>query len=320
MRNGVLLGLLASLTMNASVNAAPPVTLPSEDLIQPSSNELERRVEAWCPGDCVVGVPFVASYRKGNERLVFVGTHHAFQPTDPTMRAVKYGFDQIPSTIVIIEGIPTAMGENPPPLVARARLYGTADADEYLRSEITYAAFTALTRGIPFIGGEATREEQNQVLRSKGFTDDDLAFNALLGAYSQAFRSGDMPDTSAESFAKHYSSLAQAMKAPTNRGGWNLDAPSIDAFLSRYREMYGVNIEGDDTFPLRIDVVNDLTRNGQQTKMNMMTRDRHLLGLIEQRLADKHAVLVVYGGSHWATLSAALQARLGSPKIRPFLK
>jgi hypothetical protein len=81
MRNGVLLGLLASLTMNASVNAAPPVTLPSEDLIQPSSNELERRVEAWCPGDCVVGVPFVASYRKGNERLVFVGTHHAFQPT-----------------------------------------------------------------------------------------------------------------------------------------------------------------------------------------------------------------------------------------------
>jgi hypothetical protein len=84
--------------------------------------------------------------------------------------------------------------------------------------------------------------------------------------------------------------------------------------------MYGVNIEGDDTFPLRIDVVNDLTRNGQQTKMNMMTRDRHLLGLIEQRLADKHAVLVVYGGSHWATLSAALQARLGGPKIRPFLK
>jgi hypothetical protein len=56
--------------VEASVNAAAPFTLPSEDRIQPSSLELERRVEPWCPGDCAVGVPFVASYRKGTERLV----------------------------------------------------------------------------------------------------------------------------------------------------------------------------------------------------------------------------------------------------------
>jgi hypothetical protein len=65
---------------------------------------------------------------------------------------------------------------------------------------------------------------------------------------------------------------------------------------------------------LRIDVVHDNTRNGQQAKVSMMTRDRHLLGLIEQQLAKKRAVLVVFGGSHWATLSAALQERLGTPK------
>jgi hypothetical protein len=297
-----------------------PVTLPSEDLIQPSSIELERRVEPWCPGDCAVGVPFVASYRKGTEILVFVGAHHAFQPNSPTMRAVKAGFAQFQPAVVILEGFPTAMGENPPPVVAVANRYGTVGADEYARGEGTYAGFLALKRKVPFIGGEPTREEQNQVLKSKGFTDDDLAFNALLGAYSQAFRSGDMPDTSAENFAKSYSSLAQDIKAPASRGGWNLDAPPLDAFLSRYKEMYGVNIVGDDTFPLRIDVVNDVTRNGQQTKVNMMTRDRHLLGLIEQQLAERRAVLVVYGGSHWATLSAALQERLGKPKIRPFLK
>jgi hypothetical protein len=67
-------------------------------------------------------------------------------------------------------------------------------------------------------------------------------------------------------------------------------------------------------------VVNDPTRHGQQDRIGMMMRDRHLLGLIEQQLAEKHAVLVVYGGSHWATLSAALQERLGRPKIKPFLK
>ena len=69
---------------------------------------------------------------------------------------------------------------------------------------------------------------------------------------------------------------------------------------------------------MRIDVVNDTTRHGQQGRVDMMTRDRHLLGLIEQQLLDKHSVLVVYGGSHWATLSSALQERLGKPKVIPF--
>jgi hypothetical protein len=312
----ILLGIL----LGASAGAAPPVTLSNEDLIQPSSLELEQRLEPWCPGDCAVTVPFVASYRKGTDRLVFVAVHHAFQPADPTMRAVKVGFDQFRPKVVIIEGFPTALGENPAQLVAELRRYGTADADEYARGEGAYAGSIALARGVPFIGGEPTLDEQKQVLKAKGFTDSDLAFNGLLGEYSQALRSGDMPDMSAESLTKIYPRLAQDVMAPPSRGGWNLDAPSLDEFRARYKATYGVDIVGDDQFPLRIDVVNDNTRNGQQAKVNMMTRDRHLLGLIEQQLAERHSVLVVYGGSHWATLSAALEKRLGKPKIKPFLK
>jgi hypothetical protein len=320
MRRKALCGLLLGMLVETSVNAATHFTLPSEDRIQPSSLELERRVEPWCPGDCAMGVPFVATYRKGTERLVFVGAHHAYHPNDSTMQAVKAGFDQFQPKVVILEGFPTAMDVNPPQLVAQARQYGTADADEFVRSEANYAASIALARAIPFIGGEPTREEQSQVLKAKGYTDTDLAFSALLGAYSQALRSGDMPNTSAESLAKIYPRLAEDIKAPPNRGGSNLDAPSLEDFRERYKKMYGVDIVGDDKFPLRIDVVNDNTRNGQQAKVGMMTRDRHLLGLIEQQLTERHTVLVVYGGSHWATLSAVLQERLGKPKIKPFLK
>jgi hypothetical protein len=236
------------------------------------------------------------------------------------MRAVKSGFDQFQPEVIILEGFPTAMGENPPPLVAEAHRYGTADTDEFARGEAIYAASIALVRAVPFIGGEPTREEETQVLKAKGFTDADLAFSGLLGAYSQALRSGDMSDTSAESLAKIYPRLAEDLKAPPDRGGWSLDAPSLADFRERYRTMYGVDIVGDDKFPLRIDVVSDNTRNGQQAKVDMMTRDRHLLGLIEQQLAERHSVLVVYVGSHWATLSAALQERLGKPKIKAFLK
>jgi hypothetical protein len=317
----IRLGMLAGLTATAWVHAAQPLPpLPSEDRILPSSLELERRVEPWCPDDCAVAVPFVASYRNKNERLVFVGVRHAYQPADPTMRAVDEGFAEISPNVVILEGFPTAMGENPPQLVAEVRRYGTADADEYVRGEGTYAGSIALAKGIPFVGGEPTREEQTQALKSKGFADTDLAFSALLGAYSQALRSGDMPDTSVESLAKIYPQLADDVKAPTSRGGYNLDAPSLEDFRERYKTMYGVDIIADNQFPLRIDVVNDNTRHGQQAKVAMMMRDRHLLGLIEQQLAARHSVLVVYGGSHWATLSAPLEAQLGKPKITPFLK
>jgi hypothetical protein len=319
MRKKRLWGAFLGMAMEVSVYAATPFPLPSEDRILPSSLELERKTEPWCTRDCAVGVPFVASYRKGAERLVFVGAHHAFRPNAPTMRAVDEGFAKIQPNVVIVEGFPTAMGENPPPLVAEAHRYGAPDADEFARGESMYAASVALLRGIPFLGGEPTREEQIQVLKAKGFTDADIAFSALLGEFSQALRSGDIPDTSAGSLAKDYPQAAQALKLPLDRGGWNLDAPALDEFRQRYRDTYGVDLVGDHEFPLRIDV-GDTTRHGQQSGVDMITRDRHLLGLIEHQLAERHAVLVVYGGSHWATLSAALEKRLGKPKIRPFLK
>jgi len=312
-------GLLVGMLMEASVNAAPPFTFPSEDRILPSSLELERRTQPWCPGDCAVSVPFVASYRNGTERLVFVGARHAFHPNDPTMRAVAAGFAKYQPKVVIVEGFPTAMGENPPPLVAEAHRYDAPDADEFARGEAMYAASRALARGIPFLGGEPTREEENQALKAKGFTDADIAFSALLGGFSQALRSGEIPDTSPGSLAKVYPRLTRGLKERPDRGGWNLDAPSLDEFRQRYRDMYGVDIVGDDKFPPRIDV-GDTTRHGQQSSVDMLTRDRHLLGLIEQQLAERHSVLVVYGGSHWSTLSAALEERLGKPKVRPFLK
>lgn len=320
MRKWCLSVMVIGISMEASVNAGPAFTLPDENRVLESSVELERKVGPACPGDCAAGVQFVAGYRKGVERLVFVSAHHAFNPNAPTMRAVKEGFAEIQARVVILEGFPTAMGENPPPLVEMARRYGAPEADEYGRSEGMYAASIALTGGIPFMGGEPTREEQMQVLKTKGFTDADIAFSYLAGGLSQALRSHDIPDTSIASIEKFWPRDVENLKLPMDRGGWALDAPSLEEFRQRYRQLYGVDIVGDEGFPLRIDVAFDETRNGQQARVDMKTRDRHLLGLIEQQLSERHSVLVVFGGSHWATLSDALEKRLGTPKITPFFK
>jgi hypothetical protein len=314
MRAKQVSSLIAGILMEASVYAATPFPLPSEDRILPSSVKLERRTQPWCPGDCAVLVPFVAQYQKGTQRLVFVGVRHAFNPSDPTMRAVAAGFAEVRPRVVILEGFPTAMGENPPPLVEEARRSGAPDADEFARSEAMYAGSLALSRGIPFLGGEPTQDEQTEVLRVKGFTDVEIVFSSLLGWFSQSLRSGDIPDTSADSLAKVYPQLAQHVRDQVH-----LEAPSLSEFRRLYKVMYGVDIVGDDKFPLRIDI-GDTSRHGQQSREGMMTRDRHLLGLIEQQLTERHSVLVVYGGSHWSTLSAALEERLGKPEVRPFVR
>ena len=175
-----------------------------------------------------------------------------------------------------------------------------------------YAASLALARRIPFLGGEPTQEEQLQALKAKGFTDADLAFDSALGWFSQALRSGDVPDTSLASLEKVYPRLVQEVSQQTR-----LEAPALDDFRRRYHDMYGVDIVGDEGFPLRIDV-GDTTRHGQQNAEAMMVRDLHLLELIEQQLSQRHSVLVVYGASHWSTLSQALEQRLGKARVTPF--
>jgi hypothetical protein len=142
----------------------------------------------------------------------------------------------------------------------------------------------------------------------------------MAGLYSQALRSGDIPNLSLDSLQAYYPQIAAAFALPVDHGGQNRDAPPLDDFLRYYRGLYCVDLAGDTGFPLRIDVALDNTRQGQFTKVASKVRDRHLLALIEQQLTARQSVLVVYGGSHWATLSAALETRLGKPTVKPFLR
>jgi hypothetical protein len=135
-------------------------------------------------------VAFTASYRSNDDVLVFVGAHHVFTPQNSTLRAVSAGFAQASPAIVIVEGFPTSMGASPPPLVDEANRYGTPQADEFAKGEAMYAASLALRHGVPFVGGEPTREEQLQALVRKGYTATDVYFAYLVGAYRSRYAPG----------------------------------------------------------------------------------------------------------------------------------
>jgi hypothetical protein len=244
--------------------------------------------------------------------LVFVGVHHVFTPRNSTIRAIDGGFAATSPAIVITEGFPTAMGESPAPLVKQASKRGTAEEDQFTKSEGMYAISRAITDGIPFLGGEPTRSEQVQALERRGFTPTDIAFGYLVGGLSQSVRSGDLASTSdpklAESFAQWSRAFSDQYQLPTL---------SLDDFKTRYQAMFRVELTHDADFSKRAEPGTS-SPVALLNQTDMVARDEHLLATIEEELDLKKRVLAVYGGSHWTTLSQALQRRFGKPKITPY--
>jgi hypothetical protein len=286
----------------------------SDDEIPPWSLALEQRLQPWCPRGCASGVPFTAVYKSGDRILVFVGVHHVFTPRNSTIRAVDSGFAATSAAILIAEGFPTAMGESPAPLVKHASKRGTAEEDQFTKSEGMYAISRAITDGIPFLGGEPTRTEQVQALERRGFTPTDIAFAYLVGGLSQSLRSGDLASSSDPKLAE---SFAQWSRAFSDQ--YQLPPLSLEDFKTRYQAVFGVELTRDAD-PAKRSEPGSTSAVSLLNQTDMVTRDEHLLATIEKELDSKKRVLVVYGGSHWTTLSQALQRRLGKPKITPFVE
>ena len=287
---------------------------PGRSGVLPYSPALERRVQPWCPAPCNLLVPFVATYRKGSEALVFVASRHAFNERDPTMRAVSWGFAAARPAVVIVEGFPTAMGEDPPPVVQEAYRHGTTQADGYAKGEAMHAASLALSSGVPFMGGEPTRAQQIEVLERKGYTPGDIALAYLVGSLSQGLRSGDLSNASDPRLPTQFARWAKGFSDQ-----YRLQPLTLEEFTLRYRSVFGVDYKEDPQVVQRSDPGPD-TPVARLNQTDMIVRDEHILETIVKQLAARRRVLIVYGGSHWTTLSQALEKRLGKPRIDVFFQ
>jgi hypothetical protein len=91
--------------------------------------------------------------------------------------------------------------------------------------------------------------------------------------------------------------------------------PATEAkFIADYMRIVGIDPVSDDEMPHRSDPGTE-TLLQRLSADNMRFRDEHLLSTILKQLDGNDRVLIVYGSSHWTTLSRALQDRLGKPVI-----
>jgi hypothetical protein len=212
--------------------------------------------------------------------------------------------------MVIVEGFPTAMGESPQALVDEARKRGTPDATSYANGEGMYAATLAIAQHIPFVGGEPTYEEEVSALMHKGYSLPDISFTFVLRNLGQSKRSGQIPTPDDGTFERVYEQVARGVARQLNT-----QSLPFAEFAGRYREMFGTDIRSDENLVKRNDpgTGNVVAAIGQA---DMRGRDEHLLATILQAIGSRKRVLVVYGQSHWVTLSAALQDEFGKPAIK----
>jgi len=283
------------------------------DEIPPFTPTLEQRLQPWCPEDCKEGIPFTASYRTAQYVLVFVGARHVFTPKNSTLRAVDSAFVEASPAIVIVEGFPTAMGESPPPLVKEVKRRGTPDATQFTDNEAIYAASLALSHGIPFLGGEPTRAEDVEALVRKGFARTDISFAFALRGLVQSLNAGEITNVRDSRLPAVFERASQATAHE-----FGLNALSFDDFSRGYRALFRVDIESETDLSARAEPGTG-SPVARLLQSDMVARDEHLWATIQRQLDLKKRVLVVYGGSHWTTLSGVLERKLGKPRITRFI-
>jgi hypothetical protein len=284
----------------AALIIAAPTFAGDDPAIPYWTEELARERD---PGDH----PFLATYRFGTKVLGFVAAHHVFTDDNPTIASIRRGFSEINPAAVIIEGYATEAGPNPADILESIQLRDKPGAGGFDKSEAVFAASQALSRKVPFIGGELSTSAQIDQLVAMGHSRGDALFALHLSILGQSRRSGEMPVGDATAFRKAFESASRAVAFMTSS-----ELLSETQFRTDYSRIVGGDPVNDRTLDAR-------TNPGTSTSLQRMSadsmriRDEHLLSTIEQQLAKSDRVLVVYGRGHWTTLSAALARRFGNP-------
>lgn len=283
--------------------AAPKLLAGDPDLIDPYSEALEERHYGRPK-------PFIALYRRRPYTLGFVAALHGVGPKSKTFADIDRAFDLVRPAALVVEGFPTAMGENWQPILAEIAHRKDPGADPYARGEDTYAASIALERGVPFHGGELIPQELLAGLLQQGFDPQNVFWSSMISRLGVDARDGVITGPADPRFAAAFDNRVKTARR---------DYPaSVDTGLPSFRDWYtrvfGRPIEADPGWAHRADPTEPEIA-GRIAKASMILRDRNAFNLTIRLLNDKQRVLMVYGASHLSSQWRALKGALGAPTL-----
>lgn len=243
--------------------------------------------------------PFTATY---GDAVAFVASVHAAGSDSPVFAEVRSVIAWRPA-LLILEGVPTASGLNPPGLMSRAQAQRSSGV---YASEVFYAAAQADRAGISVIGAQPSEVAIVRAQREAGYPPRDI-----LGARVLSDLRGTLMLTPA----------GDRLRAAREMSARALAAVGADLGLSDfdvaawYRERFGVALEQDPQLlqrgtPCGGDPASRIVAVATRV------RNEHLLRLIDDWRAREARVAAVMGAGHFFALAGPLEARYGPPAIR----
>lgn len=273
-------------------------------LVDPFTPELQTRLFRQ-------PMPFLAAYRRGPLRLGFVAAVHSTDPKSATFATIRAAFGRIRPRRVVLEGFPAAWGDNPDKMVALISDHGDPDADAFTRGEAIHAAAQARMRQVPFAGGEMEEAELVNRLAAQGFAREDLLNVMLILVLQQDMGGGAFARPEGDAFEASFARWSRVLA-----GNYKVPAPDADAFRRWFAAQFGTDLRTDPVWFQKA-WPGAAGLGGRIAQAQGVLRDRFLLGGIAAALNRAERVLVVYGGSHLATLWRGLAVMLGEPAIHP---
>jgi hypothetical protein len=253
---------------------------------------------------------YVLVYKSRQVRLIFVAAQHENAVNSATFRLIDRAFTLWPIRSVIVEGSSTALGPDPPELMAiatRSHPNPALDPD----GETGPAVRNAIKLGARVYGGEADDLAVRDFARRAAIADVDLLGYYVLRVIPQWMRDGSIAGPQDPKLNRLVDK--QIARSAAELGIPPSVMPEFGDFASWYERTNGkplsAGVNQEEAGPL-VDGSWPTNRIGAALSR---ARDAHLLKQIAVRLENDRSVLVVFGGSHAIIDKPALDAMLGRP-------
>ena len=257
--------------------------------------------------------PEIIVFKRGTQKLVFIGVHHDSDPNSPTHQLIASTLGRIQTRIVIVEGAPTSWGYNPPPLMEIAN--EKPDSLGLLPSgETNPAVRGALKAGGKLLGGEPNDADVRRIAADLGVNDEDLLGLYVLRIVPQLVSQKKFDDLESIAAGELIDSMLDLSRKDLSLGPELLiDAGAWRRWrLSHNPRANPKMIDIEEAGPL----VDGPWPTSRIAASVSRARGTHLYELTKAQLAKHGTVTVIFGASHALIQYPALTALLGKPCYR----
>ena len=257
--------------------------------------------------------PEVLLFKRGSNKLAFVGVQHDSDPVSSTHRLIESTFSVFSPKVVIVEGVPTSWGYNPAGLTELAA--AKPDAQGLLQDGETVPTVRgALKSGSRLLGGEPSNADVRRLTAARGVSAEDLLGFYVLRVIPQWLSQRQFADLSGDRATSLIDRRLIRSRSDLELG------PEVLRDAEAWRRWRLNRNVGADPHQIVIEEAGPLADGPWATSRIgaaiSRARDSHLLEVTRSQLAEHGSVLVVFGGSHALIQLPALEALMGKPCYR----